>query len=318
LAGQLAAEGVEHGGGVAMGLDRDEGGAADLAGAHQPAGEFAGERGLALPALAADQGPALRLGGAGGPRAERPLQGQQVAAAPDEAGLGRLGERAESGLEDGPQVLAHLGGEPREVGRREERRVGLALVEDRDEPVGEAQVTGAQDLAAEVVVLEPALALQHGVADPAARGERPVEGVYEAPGGLDQHRVAHGDHRADPDLEQPRGDGFGGVLGLGALAGIQKDQRDAVVAQHRTQGVGVHQEMPAPVRAVAVARVLEAETAQAHPAVVDPVAVEMDAVVGGARIEGAFEFRAQGREGRGLKEAQIDQAAQVLHGLDQR
>nr|WP_157640037.1 hypothetical protein [Lamprocystis purpurea] len=76
--------------------------------------------------------------------------------------------------------------------------------------------------------------------------------------------------------------------------------------------------MPAPIRAVAVARVLEAESAQAQSAVVDPVAVEMDDMVGGARIVGAFELRAQRREGRRLQEAQIDQTAQVFHGLDQR
>jgi hypothetical protein len=48
---ELAAEGVEHGGGVAVRLDRHERGAADLVRAHHPAGELGGERGLAFAPL---------------------------------------------------------------------------------------------------------------------------------------------------------------------------------------------------------------------------------------------------------------------------
>ncbi len=53
---QLATQGIEHRPDMAVRLDRDERGAAHLLGAHQPAGELGGERGLAFAALAADDG----------------------------------------------------------------------------------------------------------------------------------------------------------------------------------------------------------------------------------------------------------------------
>ena len=73
---KLAAEGIEHRGGVAVRLDRDERGAAHLLRADQPAGELGGERGLAFAALAAHHGVA-------GPLTPAPL--------PAAAGRGRGG-----------------------------------------------------------------------------------------------------------------------------------------------------------------------------------------------------------------------------------
>ena len=71
---KLAAEGIEHRGGVAVRLDRDERGAAHLLRADQPAGELGGERGLAFAALAAHHGVA---GPSLGPQ-QQPLERQQL------------------------------------------------------------------------------------------------------------------------------------------------------------------------------------------------------------------------------------------------
>ena len=70
---KLAADGIEHRGDVAVRLDGDERGAADLVRADHPAGELGGERGLAFAALAAHDGVALsvRAAGAAGARAVR-------------------------------------------------------------------------------------------------------------------------------------------------------------------------------------------------------------------------------------------------------
>ncbi len=176
--------------------------------------------------------------------AEEALEGQQLAAAADEAGGRRVLQLAEAGLQGGAQVGTGAG----RGWRGKQPRVGLLLVEHRDEPVGEMQCAGAEDPAAEVVVLEVALAGEHGVADAPAGGQRPVEGEHEAPGGLDQDAVAHGHDRGDADLEQLRGDRFRRLLGLRALAGFEEDQRDAVRLQQRAERVGMDGQMLAPLQ----------------------------------------------------------------------
>jgi hypothetical protein len=65
-----------------------------------------------------------------------------------------------------------------------------------------------------------------------------------------------------------------------------------VVAQHRPERVGMDRQMSAALGQRPVVRVLEAECAQAHPAVVEAAAVEMDSVVGGAGIVGALQLGA--------------------------
>ena len=78
---ELAAEGIEHRGDVAVRLDGDERGAVDLLRANHPAGELCGERGLAFAALAAHDGVAcISL------PPQQPLEREQLPAAPDEAG----------------------------------------------------------------------------------------------------------------------------------------------------------------------------------------------------------------------------------------
>jgi hypothetical protein len=60
----------------------------------------------------------------------------------------------------------------------------------------------AEYASAEGVVLEPALAGEHGVAHAFALGQRLVKGRDEPARGLDQHAVAHGDHGSHADLQQ--------------------------------------------------------------------------------------------------------------------
>ncbi len=246
--------------------------------------------------------------------AEEALEGQQLAAAADEAGGRRVLQLAEAGLQGGAQVGTGAG----RGWRGKQPRVGLLLVEHRDEPVGEMQCAGAEDPAAEVVVLEVALAGEHGVADAPAGGQRPVEGEHEAPGGLDQDAVAHGHDRGDADLEQLRGDRFRRLLGLRALAGFEEDQRDAVRLQQRAERVGMDGQMLAPLQLGDVPRVFEAEPAEADPAVVDAVAVEVDDVVGRLGVGGGLQRMAQRGQCWRVQHPQLDQAAEVFHRIDQR
>ncbi len=225
LPDELAAKRVEHRGDVAVRLDGDERSAAHLVGADHPAGELGGERGLAFAALAAHHGVALVP--------QQSLERQQLAAAPDEASLRLRRQLAEAGRERGLEVFHRLlGGR-----RREELRVVLFLEEHGHEPVLEPQLALAEDASAERVVLELALAGEHGVAHALARGERVVEGLDEAACGLDQHAVAHGDDGGDADLQQLGGDGLGRLLGLRGLAGFEEDERDAVIAQQWAEPV---------------------------------------------------------------------------------
>ena len=118
---------------------------------------------------------------------------------------------------------------------REELRVVLFLEEHGHEPILEPQLARAEDAAAEGVVLELALAVEHGVAHACAVGERLVERLDEAARGLDQHAVAHGHDGGHADLQQLGGDGLGRLLGLRGLAGFEEDERDAVIAQQRAE-----------------------------------------------------------------------------------
>jgi hypothetical protein len=303
---QLAAEGVEHGVGGAVGLDGDEGGLLALAGADAPARQLAGERGLALAALAADQGPGLGV--------QQAFQRQQLAGAADEAGGGRVGQPAEADLEVFVDGLD--GARSRDLG--EQPWVVLLLVEHGHEPVLQAQRAGAEDLAAGVVLVQGLLAREHGITDAHARRERAVERLHEAPGGLHQHRVGHGDDAGDAGMEQLGGDGFGGVLGQRGLAGLEEDQRDAVVLEQRAEVVGVDGAVAAALQLAGVRRLLEAQPAQALLPVVDAVTVEVDDVVGPALPAGLVQGLAQGRQGRRAQDVQRHQAAQVLDRVHQR
>ena len=172
---------------------------------------------------------------------------------------GSGGQLAEAGRERGLQVLLRL---PRGRGA-EELRVVLFLEEHGHEPILEPQLARAEDAAAEGVVLQLALAVEHGVADAGAAGERVVKRLDETARGLDQHAVAHGDDRGDADLQQLGGDGLGRLLGLRGLAGFEEDERDAVIAQQRAELAGEDGDVPALVELADVLRVLEAKPAEA-------------------------------------------------------
>jgi hypothetical protein len=151
----------------------------------------------------------------------------QRAAAADEACLRLLGHVAEARRSRGLDVLLRL---PRRR-RAEELRVVLFLKEHGHEPVLEPQFARAKDAAAEVVVFQGALAVEHGVANAGAAGERVVKRLDKPACGLDEHAVAHGHDGGHADFQQLRGDGLGGLLRRRGLAGFEEHERDAVIAE---------------------------------------------------------------------------------------
>ncbi len=170
-----------------------------------------------------------------------------------------------------------------------------------------------------------ALACQHGVAHAFARGQRVVERLDEPARGLDQHAVAHGDHGGHADLQQLGRDRLGRLLGLRGLAGVEEDERDAVIAQQRLQPramlcavFGVNDDVPAFLRLADVLGQLEAQPAEADGGVIDAVAVEVDDMIRLAGAPGAVEFLAQRRQRGRAEDVELDQAGQRFHRLDQR
>ena len=265
---ELPTDGIEHGGDVAVGLDRDKGRATSLVRADHPAGELGGERGLALAALAAHHGVALV--------AQQPLERQQLAAAANEGRRRLRGQRTETVSERGPHVRLRL----RRRRGPEELRVVLFLEEHGHEPIVELQLPRAEDAAPGFVVIELALAFEHGIAHARTAGERGVEGLDEAARRLDKDAVAHGHHGGHADLQQLGGDGFGRLLGRRRLAGFEEDERDAVLAEQRAEFVGEHGDVAAVVELAGVLRILEAKAAEPGTAVKDAVAIEVDDVIG--------------------------------------
>jgi hypothetical protein len=235
-------------------------------------------------------------------------------AAADEAGLRLRGQLAETGGQRGFQVLLRL---PRGCGA-EELRVVLFLEEHGHEPILEAQLARAEDAAAEGLVLQLALAFEHGVAHTGAAGERVVKRLDEAARGLDEHTVAHGHDGGHADLQQLGGDGLGRLLGLRGLAGFEEDERDAVSAQQRPELAGEDVEVPALVELADVLRVLEAQPAEADTAVIDAVAIEVDHVIRLAGAAGAIEFLTQGGQCGRVEHVDADETAEVFHRFDQR
>src|SRR5204863_5891277 len=107
-----------------------------------------------------------------------------------------------------------------------------------NEPIVEDQLARSEYASAGFVVVESALTLQHGVAHAGAMGERGVERLDKTSRGLDEDAVAHGHNGGDADLQQLRGDGFRRLLGRRRLAGFEEDERNAVIAQQRTEYAG--------------------------------------------------------------------------------
>ena len=289
-----------------MGLDGDKGRATSLVRADHPAGELGGERGLALAALTAHHGVALV--------AQQPLEREELAAAANEGRRRLRGQRTETVSERGPQVRLRL----RRGGGPEELRVVLFLEEHGHEPIVELQFPRAEDAAPGFVVIELALAFEHGIAHARTAGERGVEGLDEAARGLDEDAVAHGHHGGHADLQQLRGDGFGRLLGRGRLAGFEEDERDAVLAEQRAEFVGEHGEVAAVVELAGVLRILEAKAAEPGTAVKDAVAIEVDDVIGLGFAARAVEFLAQRRQRRRTQHMDVHEAAECLHRFDKR
>ena len=137
--------------------------------------------------------------------------------------------------------------------------------------------------------------------------------------------MAHGDHGGDADLQQLGRDRLGRLLGLRGLAGVEEDERDAMIAQQRLQPramlcavFGVNDDVPALLRLAAVLgaarntarrgrrpghrrrahRSGRRDTARGRP--------------------GAIQFLAQGRQRGRAEDVDLDQAGQCFHRLDQR
>ena len=153
-----------------------------------------------------------------------------------------------------------------------------------------------------------ALAGEHGVAHPFALGEGAIKSLDKTARGFHQQAVAHGHHRGHAHLEQGRGHTLGGLASLGALAGIEADQRDAVVAQQRAELVAKNGHMPALLQLAAVFGALEAEPAEAHAWVVNAVAIEVHHVIWPLLVAGALQFGAQGGQRGRAEQLELDQA----------
>jgi len=294
-ADELETELEQNGFFVAVGFDRDKGGAFGEAGADRPAGEFGGEGGFAFAALADDEVPmALGFGGVVGAGEEAALEGEEFAAAANETGGRRLGEATELGGSDAGEFLLAARVGP----GAEQDRVGLGLEQNRDEPVLEFEVASAEDAAAVGVEVELALTVKHGIANPFAVGEGGVEVRDEALGGFDQNAVAHGDDRGDAGLKESRGHGAGGIgFGLGGLAGFKEDERQVEVGEGGTDFVGVDELGSAFFGFGEVVGIFKAEGAEAFDGGVDAVAIEVQNVVRLGAVTGGVEFGDEGGEG---------------------
>ncbi len=225
---------------------------------------------------------------------------------------GWRGQRAQTVLERGPQVRLRL----RCRGGPEELRVVLFLEEHGHEPIVELQFPRAENAAPGFVVVELALAFEHGIAHARTAGERGVEGLDEAARRLDEDAMAHGHHGGHADLQQLRGDGFRRLLGRSRLAGFEEDERDAVLVEQRAELVGEHGEVAALVELAGVLRILEAKAAEPGTAVEDAVAIEVDDVIGPGLAARPVEFLAQRRQRRRTQHMDVHEAAERLHRFD--
>jgi hypothetical protein len=320
---QLVAQCPQNRVGRAVVFQADERGAAEAAGLDQPPRQLGGQFGLALAAFAAEHdvaaGAVRRRCGkilAGWKPARRaaqnPLGAQQQPAAADERVRRRGGDGAQGHLlAPGDHLLDLIVGH-----RRDQLRVVLLLEQHRHEPVVQPQFAGQQP-AAEAVQLQFQLGGQHRLADSIPGHHAAVEHLDETAGGLDQHAVTHGRHRAHAAGQQPaRHRGRGRVLGLRRLAGFQEEQRRVVIAQRRGQLVGPHDVRAAVVRFVDVGRFFEAQRAQAVAAVEHAVAVEVDHVVRLAGLVRAAQFGFQRLERGRIQDRPLGQLAQRPQRFD--
>ncbi len=312
----------EHG---ADGLGREifhrgEGGIIRATSGDEPAAEFRGQRGLALAAFAAQKDVVF-------PRLQQEaLGGEQQTAATDETVWRRRGQVA--GGEGA--IFFELVSDAFRVGRHgQEHGVRTVLIEHGHEPVLQLQrraldlagfvAAGFPAPAALAVGVQGALTGEHGRAHARAFGEGGIKRPREAPRRLHQHAVAHGHHRRDTTLEQASGHGCLGVsLRLRGLAGLQKEQAHAAVAQFRAEAIGGDDFGAAVVQLGAVVRVLEDERAEAVHLVEDAVAVEVDDVKGAARGEGGAQLFAQRGEGRRRKDFILREVAERIERLGER
>ncbi len=108
------------------------------------------------------------------------------------------------------------------------------------------------------------------------------------------------------------------AIGLRRLAGFEEEERDAMVAHHARDPVGVYQLAAAALELVQIRRVFETELAQVMSAVVDAVAIEVDHVIRLAPLTGILKFLFERREGWGLEKPQAGEVAKPRQRFHQR
>ncbi len=190
------------------------------------------------------------------------------------------------------------------------------LEQDRHKPIVQVEVVPAEDLHTEGVALQSLLAAQHGLADPRPAHQGLVKGGHKAAGRLHQNGVAHGHHRGHALVQQLGGHrGRGVLLGLGRLAGVQKDQRNPPLADDGRHLGGVNRLVAALGQLVHVLRVFKAQPAQADALVEHAVPIEMHHVEGLAPLLGLLQGCLQGGEGGRGQDGQFGQVAQLPDGL---
>jgi len=168
-----------------------------------------------------------------------------------------------------------------------------------------------------------ARALQRG-AERASAAQLPVQVAEERAGGVDQHRVGHGEHIGDAGPGEPGGDAAQGVVAaeLGRLAGREDRERDLLLVQQIPEQGGRDQVLAAvllleeQIALVGGARVLAragkggaqplgegagGPLAQVPVRVIDAVTVEMQDIDGRGRLVlQPFEQPGQGRRAQEL------------------
>ena len=110
----------------------------------------------------------------------------------------------------------------------------------------------------------------------------------------------------------------GVAVGLRGLAGFEEEERDAMVAHHARDPVGVDQLAAAALELVEIRRIFETELAQVMSAVVDAVAIEVDHVIRLAPLMGILKFLFERREGWGFEKLQAGEMAKPRQRFHQR
>jgi hypothetical protein len=144
--------------------------------------------------------------------------------------------------------------------------------------------------------------------DPLPGQQFPIEWPDETPSRFDQNRMAHGRDRCDAALKQTSGDRRRGIgSGDGALAGFQKEKRDAMISHDCSDGIGADHLATPLLKLPFILGVLKAKLAETVLAVIDSMAIEVNHVVWLSGGGGPSELFLQRRESRRLQQREPGQ-----------